>query len=905
MTSYLPAIGRWVADYYLLATLLLLAVAAVVWCLRQPARRISVAWAAMVALVVLAVPCTFPAWPRVSVLPAPLEPILFSSPSSPVVDQPGAEPPSLAPDETAAPPVADPQPVADSQPVAEGDPAAVAPAVVEDSRLPVGQGPETRLAASVADGSVISWDADRRWSIAAVIFLGGAGLVALRLGWGALHVAALRRRAEDAPPWLVAEFRKVVRGEARPPLLLLSSGIGSAVAVGLLRPTVILPSRLVVDGAGNGLRAALAHEWAHIRNGDLWLLALGRLVFLLMFAHPLYWWLRGRIREDQEALADSMAARGPGPRGYAQALLHWARIGLQWPSPRAAAGLAIWERRSLLVRRVSMLLDERTPMETKCPRLWQCSYLGLLVLFALSLSAVTFQPASSAVADALQPAKGDAAGADALAMAAARRPAGPPLLRYRFRPGQKYVYEVKIVADLGDMKETREGLSTYEVKSATDQQITLVHSGSLSARRTRRDGQPVIMLPSIRNPFFWTGNVTAKPGDLTLNRRGEVIDSGHETSLPYMLGDFQTLAIEPLPAEAQSTWEMKRDVVVFQKRQSRFPPIPRGPFGRFDPFGQEETPQVNRSAHETVTFTIAGESGKVVRIKREYDLRTDDRAGGKPRREMTGEGERSFDLRAGVVTSELMKYEVGINEENLSLTIPVTVTCRLLDPEEAAQRVRAAEEAKAAAAAAAAKANEPRPLGPGEKQRLLAELKSLNGFTVRRTADRLAKAPVEGDPREVAKALEPLLSERDQQIRAAAAKALVVWGTQESVPALIEAADDRSIWVRGPAMEALGRWPTPEAARAVAKQLPVLQGRDKAAAALRAMGAIAEPAVIPLLEDRDGFVRGEACKILQDIGTEKSIPPLEEFAARGQFWDRDNADKAIRAIRSRAAQAAP
>ena len=60
----------WLTDYYLAATLLLLASLAGWRWIRQPAHRIMAAWIVLVELVVLAVVCAMPFWPRVSLMAA-------------------------------------------------------------------------------------------------------------------------------------------------------------------------------------------------------------------------------------------------------------------------------------------------------------------------------------------------------------------------------------------------------------------------------------------------------------------------------------------------------------------------------------------------------------------------------------------------------------------------------------------------------------------------------------------------------------------------------------------------------------------------------------------------------------------------------------------------------------------
>ncbi|MHC4401279.1 MAG: M56 family metallopeptidase [Planctomycetota bacterium] len=96
------------------------------------------------------------------------------------------------------------------------------------------------------------------------------------------------------------------------------------VAVGIVKPTILLPSQLAREGRARGLRAALAHEWAHINNRDLWLLAIGRCLLMVLFAHPIFWWLRRTVRDDLEDVADANAVNGTNRDSYVEEVLHWA-----------------------------------------------------------------------------------------------------------------------------------------------------------------------------------------------------------------------------------------------------------------------------------------------------------------------------------------------------------------------------------------------------------------------------------------------------------------------------------------------------------------------------------------------------------------------------------------------------
>ena len=85
-------------------------------------------------------------------------------------------------------------------------------------------------------------------------------------------------------------------------------------------------------------------------------------------------------------------------------------------------------------------------------------------------------------------------------------------------------------------------------------------------------------------------------------------------------------------------------------------------------------------------------------------------------------------------------------------------------------------------------------------------------------------------------------------------------------------------------------WATPENAATLLKLLGDMPAArteadarttDRVAQAVVAIGPGVEDAVIPLLKSPDGLVRREACGILGDVGTNKSVQPLE---AAGQGY---------------------
>ena len=96
-----------------------------------------------------------------------------------------------------------------------------------------------------------------------------------------------------------------------------------------------------------------------------------------------------------------------------------------------------------------MLLDERVQVEANCPRRWRIGFLGLALSLALSLSVLTLRPLPLAAAEGAGPVSQDAEGEHAPGKQTSEH-----LPRYRFQPDQRYVYEIKIEADLPGEKQS-------------------------------------------------------------------------------------------------------------------------------------------------------------------------------------------------------------------------------------------------------------------------------------------------------------------------------------------------------------------------------------------------------------------------------------------------------------------
>jgi HEAT repeat protein len=151
------------------------------------------------------------------------------------------------------------------------------------------------------------------------------------------------------------------------------------------------------------------------------------------------------------------------------------------------------------------------------------------------------------------------------------------------------------------------------------------------------------------------------------------------------------------------------------------------------------------------------------------------------------------------------------------------------------------------------------------------------------TARRLAQTPIDDQRRaEVARALEPLLKDREGSARLAGMQALEVWASRENVPALIELLDSDPTGFDGDkcrksAIDTLVKLKDPRAAAAIARNFKNPFEREWTRRSLIALGPAAETAVIPYLDDPDFGIKVEACHTLKQIGTkQRALPALQK-----------------------------
>jgi beta-lactamase regulating signal transducer with metallopeptidase domain len=266
------------------------------------------------------------------------------------------------------------------------------------------------------------------WIVA--LWATGAGVLALRMVFGLLWVRRLRAGSTpyDHDGWQARLDRLSQRfGIRRTVALRIITDGDSPLSAGWWKPVVLVPAALALRMPAHLLEALLAHELAHIRRHDYLVNLLQGAVEILLFYHPVVWWLSRRIRIEREQVADHIAATVLGePRRLAIALSELDRYAISLPAfAQAAHGGQLMSRIQQLVR----------PDRRAVSGIVALPLVGLVAAGIAFYAHARFEPAAAAAERAAAPAvAAQAASAPAPRPAQAMQPAPVPESRPSPRP---------------------------------------------------------------------------------------------------------------------------------------------------------------------------------------------------------------------------------------------------------------------------------------------------------------------------------------------------------------------------------------------------------------------------------------------------------------------------------------
>jgi hypothetical protein len=253
-------------------------------------------------------------------------------------------------------------------------------------------------------------------------------------------------------------------------------------------------------------------------------------------------------------------------------------------------------------------------------------------------------------------------------------------MRYGWKPGSKYTYNVKSNTQFDDHDEEIEGTVAYSVQSVDAAGVARVRAvSSFQLRQKDHDnfdfsasGEAGHSFASNHHSAFQQEmTVTDAPEIIVLDRQGKIISFDGGQNAPFPIGCMSHLPIESLPAGDESTWSIGGDVgITFGEGAA----VPFGP-----PATGSGEPVL---AREKTTYKVADKTGASIVVRKAYSFATVEQEKDEPRLSMTGDGELTFDRESGVFTSLIMSRKVILRGFGGDSALAAFVTCRLVGIEE-------------------------------------------------------------------------------------------------------------------------------------------------------------------------------------------------------------------------------
>lgn len=139
------------------------------------------------------------------------------------------------------------------------------------------------------------------WSIGFLFFL-------IRFAGGYFYIARLQKKADPVNQQILdlsimikqkLEIRKSIK-------VLESAMVKIPIAMGYLKPAIILPLGLATSIPFNQLEAIITHEMAHIKRHDFLVNLLKSFFEAIFFYHPVFWWISKEIENERENCCDDL-----------------------------------------------------------------------------------------------------------------------------------------------------------------------------------------------------------------------------------------------------------------------------------------------------------------------------------------------------------------------------------------------------------------------------------------------------------------------------------------------------------------------------------------------------------------------------------------------------------------------
>ena len=110
--------------------------------------------------------------------------------------------------------------------------------------------------------------------------------------------------------------------------LKVSDMIQAPVTIGFVKPMILFPVSMLTQLTGDEIESILRHEIAHVIRKDYLINILQTLMEIVLFYHPLVWWLSRVAREQREYCCDDVAMDQKSAIDYAKTLVRIQELAL-------------------------------------------------------------------------------------------------------------------------------------------------------------------------------------------------------------------------------------------------------------------------------------------------------------------------------------------------------------------------------------------------------------------------------------------------------------------------------------------------------------------------------------------------------------------------------------------------
>ena len=472
-------------------------------------------------------------------------------------------------------------------------------------------------------------------------------------------------------------------------------------------------------------------------------------------------------------------------------------------------------------------------------------------------------------------------------------------LRYKFTIGQTNVFAVEVSVRSENGSEVTTGNVILVTREATMNSARLSCRGNLKSEIKRTPP---------RGPGFYPGygfypggmmqNANPFPNDceIELNDRGIELRDGGDDVLAVPLGKLVQSIFEPLPVKSGDDSTTDTVTVLddpfwlgpaenFMNVRMNGQPL----MMRFNMGYPQQTPAVLTLSRQA-SIHAKSSKGDTMEWHKQTTLKSFTLNGTEPRLLATSESDFTFDRNAGLMTKIETQGDVSSQTETTSRQAKVAFKLRRLTGDELA-----------AALAPPPPSMPPRKLSGPDLDKITGDLKSSDLETRRAAMRHLNGVDIEAPSGEFISLVAAMALDSDSFVRMTAANFLGSHATTNEVPVLLKLLKDSDWSSRQAAAKALGRLKDERAIQPLSDLIARgggMYGQD-ASSALIDIGAPAEKAVIALLNERNADTQRQACNILQQIGTDASLDPLQKLVGDSDQSTSQAAVDAIRAIKQR------